>query len=62
MSISVTYEYGAFQPTGPVWIDQYGVTDNKYGVITDPEPATLGYLLCENNNFLVQENGGKIVL
>ena len=62
MSVSVEYEYGAFGPVGPNWLDSYGVTDNKYGVIADPEPADLAYLLCENNDFLVQENGGKIVL
>jgi hypothetical protein len=63
MSISVTYKYGAFGPDRPVWIDQYGVlTPNKYGVITDPEPPTLGFLLAENGNYLVQENDGKILL
>lgn len=60
MTITVENKYGSYVPARPYYIDQYGITDNQYGVIADPE--TFSFLLCENGDFLVQEDGGKILL
>ena len=60
MSIVVENIYGSYVPARPFYIDQYGVTDNKYGVIVDPE--NLSFLLAETGDFLVQEDGGKLIL
>lgn len=60
MSTTTEFKYGAYGTVVPPYLDDYGVFVDKYGVIQDPE--TDSYLLCENGNFLVQEDGGKIVL
>lgn len=60
MTVTVENLYGSYVPARPYYIDQYGVTDDKYGVIVDPE--VYSFLLCENGDFLVQEDGGKIEL
>ena len=60
MSIVVENLYGSYVPARPYYINEYGVTDNKYGIIADPE--SFSFLLTENGNFLVQEDGGKLEL
>ena len=60
MTITVENKYGSYVPARPYYIDQYGVTDNKYGVITDPE--VFSFLLSEDGTFLLQEDGSKLEL
>ena len=60
MSTTVNNQYGSYNTVVPQYLTDYGVFDDKYGVITEPE--TNSYLLTEDNNFLVQENGGKLIL
>ena len=60
MTTAVNSQYGSYSTAVPQYLNDYGVFDDKYGVIQEPE--TNSYLLCENGNFLVQENGGKLIL
>ena len=60
MSTTVNNQYGSYNTVVPQYLTDYGVFDDKYGVITEPE--TNSYLVTEDNNFLVQENGGKLIL
>jgi len=37
MSTTPNSLYGSYVPARPDYVDQYGVTDNIYGVIIEPE-------------------------
>lgn len=60
MTTTVNNKYGSYNTIVPQYLNDYGVFDDKYGVITEPE--TNSYLLTEAGAFLVQENGGKLIL
>jgi hypothetical protein len=60
MSTSVENLYGVYAPARPDYIDQYGVTDNKYGAILEPE--IYSFLLSEDSSFILQEDNTKIAL
>jgi hypothetical protein len=60
MSASTSEKYGGNTGAYPPFLTTYGITDNKYGVIVEPQLNS--FLLCENGNYLVQENGDKIAL
>jgi hypothetical protein len=61
MSIVVNDLYGSYVPTRPSYVNQYGVTITQYGVISITITSSAALLL-ENGSYLLQENGGKILL
>jgi hypothetical protein len=61
MSIVVNDLYGSYVPTRPSYVNQYGVTITQYGVIS-LTIVSAGAVLLENGSYLLQENGGKILL
>ena len=60
MSTTPNSLYGSYVPARPDYVDQYGVTDNIYGAIVEPEINS--YLLIETGDFLLQETGYKLVI
>ena len=60
MTITTTSLYGAFTESSWPFVDQYGVLEDKYGVV--PDPILFGHLLTESGNSLVQENRGSILV
>ena len=61
MSIVVNDLYGSYVPTRPSYVNKYGVTITQYGVIS-LTIVSAGAVLLENGSYLLQENGGKILL
>jgi hypothetical protein len=60
MSTTPNSLYGSYVPARPDYVNQYGVTDNIYGAILEPE--IYSFLLIETGDFLLQESGYKLVL
>jgi hypothetical protein len=61
MSIVVNDLYGSYVPAIASYVNQYGVTNTKYGVISITTTSSAALLL-ENGSYMLQENGGKILL
>jgi len=55
MTIVVNNIYGSYAPAIPDYVNQYGVTDNQYGAIIEPE--IYSFLLQETGSFILQEDG-----
>jgi len=60
MSTTPNSLYGSYVPARPDYINRYGVTDNIYGAIIEPE--IYSYLLNETGGFLLQETNYKLEL
>jgi hypothetical protein len=58
MAVSTSEQYGGNTGAYPPFLTTYGITDNQYGVIVEPQLNS--FLLTESGNYLVQENGYKI--
>ena len=54
MTIVVNNIYGSYVPAIPDYVNQYGMTDNNYGVIMEPE--IYSFLLQETGSFILQED------
>ena len=62
MSVTTEYVYGSYHESKPPYINDYGVTDDKYGVIVDPYSPTFAFLLLEDGYKLLQEDSSDILL
>ena len=60
MSTTPNSLYGSYVPARPDYVNQYGVTDNIYGAIFEPE--IYSFLLNETGGFLLQETNYKLEL
>ena len=60
MAITVENKYGSYSESNFPFVNNYGVADDEYGVVTDP--FINSFLLNENATYLLQENGDKIYL
>lgn len=62
MSVTTEYVYGSYYESTLPYLDDYGISDTKYGVVVDPYSPTFAFLLLEDGYKLLQEDSSEILL